>query len=297
VTSPRFEVLPVGLRERVLDASRHARQTGTSIPDVAAISPTEGLRRAADAFYGLLCALTDDDWRTPVLRDLDVQGLVGHLIGVEDDMHRGLLGDPEVRDVDHVQSTQALAEQQAGRPAASTRADWRQAVDRTIALVETTCDLDADVAVHGMRLTVRALLVVRAFELWIHENDIRRATSRPSSVPDAPTLRLMTGLATELLPQAAVGAGQDQPHGPTDVRLVLTGPGGGTWDFTIGGEPADRGLRPVGTRDRLRVVTDTVGFCRLAGNRIAPADLGVFVTGDARVAAGVLAAVSSLALD
>jgi hypothetical protein len=163
VTSPRFEVLPVGLRERVLNASRHARQTGTPIPAVAPISPTEGLRRAADAFHGLLCTLTDDDWRTPVLRDLDVQGLVGHLIGVEDDMHRGLLGDPEVRDVDHVQSTQALAEQQAGRPVASTRADWRRAVDRTIALVETACDLDADVAVHGMRLTVRALLVVRAF--------------------------------------------------------------------------------------------------------------------------------------
>jgi uncharacterized protein (TIGR03083 family) len=294
VTSPRFEVLPVGLRERVLEASRHARQTGTSIPDVAAISPTEGLRRAADSFHELLCALTDDDWRTPVLRDLDVQGLVGHLIGVEDDMHRGLLGDPDVRDVDHVQSTQALAEQQAGRPAASTRADWRGAVDRTIALVETSCDLDADVAVHGMRLPVRALLVVRAFELWIHENDIRRATSRPASVPDAPTLRLMTGLATQLLPQAAAGAA---PHRPTDVRLVLTGPGGGTWDFTIGAEPADRGLRHIGTRDRLRVVTETVGFCRLAGNRVVPADLDVFVTGDARVAAGVLAAVSSLALD
>lgn len=294
MTSRPFDVLPVGLRERVLAASQHARQTGTVIPDVAEISPPEGLRRAADSLHGLLCVLTDDDWRTPVLRDLDVQGLIGHLIGVEDDTRRSVLGDPAVRDVDHVESTQAFATQQVGRPAEQTLAEWRGAVDRTLALVGAAGGLDAEVAMHGMRLPLRALLVVRAFELWIHENDIRHATGRPPSVPDASTLRLMTGLATELLPQAADGTALD---GPVDVRLVLTGAGGGTWDFTIGGEPAGPGLRHIGTRDRLRLVADTVGFCRLAANRIAPADLDVNVAGDARVAAELLAAVSSLALD
>lgn len=291
----RLEVLPVGLRERVLAASRHARQTGTPVPEVAKISPTQGFRRAADSLHALLCTLTDDEWRTPVLRDLDVQGLIGHLIGVEDDVRRSLLGDPAVRDVDHVESTQSFAEQQVGRRAALTCAEWRDAVDRTIAFVDATGDLDANVAVHGMALTLGALLVVRAFELWIHENDIRQATGRSPSVPDAPTLRLMTGLATDLLPQAAVGAAL--PPGSIDVRLVLTGPGGGTWDLTVGDEPTGRTRRDVPTRTRLRVVTDTVGFCRLAGNRVGPADLNVNVTGDAQLAAGVLAAVSSLALD
>ena len=290
----RFEVVPVGLRERVLAASRHARQTGTPVPAVDEISPTQGFRRAADSLHALLCTLTDDEWRTPVLRDLDVQGLIGHLIGVEDDVRRSLLGDTAVRDVDHVESTQSFAEQQVGRPAALTCADWRHAVDRTITFVDATGDLDAVVAVHGMRLTLGALLVVRAFELWIHENDIRHATGQPPSVPDAPTLRLMTGLATDLLPQAAVGTALP---GPIDVRLVLTGPGGGTWDLTVGDEPTGRTRRDVLTRTRLRVVTDTVGFCRLAGNRVRPADLDVNVTGDAQLAAGVLAAVSSLALD
>jgi len=289
-----FEVLPVGLRERVLAASRHARQTGTPVPEVAKIAPTEGFRRAADSLHALLCTLTDDEWRTPVLRDLDVQGLIGHLIGVEEDTRRSLLGDPDVRDVDHVESTQAFADQQAGRPAALTCADWRAAADRTIAFVEVAGDLNADVAMHGMRLTLGSLLVVRAFELWIHENDIRDATGRPPSVPDAPTLRLMTGLATSLFPQAAVGAALP---GPIDVRLVLTGPGGGTWDLTVGDEPAVPTRREVITRSRLRVVTDAVGFCRLAGNRVSPADLDVNVTGDAQLAAGVLAAVSTLALD
>ena len=63
------------------------------------------------------CARLDDgDWRTPALRGLDIQGLVGHLIGVEDDAHRCLAGDPEVAGVSHVESTQAAATAQGGRP-------------------------------------------------------------------------------------------------------------------------------------------------------------------------------------
>src|SRR5450432_648151 len=56
------------------------------------------------------------------------------------------------------------------------------------------------------------------------------------------------------------------------VRLVLTGPGGGTWDVTVGGSPP--------ATASVAIVTDAVGFCRLAANRIASADLDVSVTGD-----------------
>ena len=47
----------------------------------------------------------------------------------------------------------------------------------------------------------------------------------------------------------------------------------------------------------MAIVTDAVGFCRLAANRIAPADLDVSVTGDPGRAAAVLAAAATLALD
>ena len=52
-----------------------------------------------------------------MLRDLDVQGLVGHLTGVEEDVQRCLAGDPSVGQADHVESTQLAADRQAGRPA------------------------------------------------------------------------------------------------------------------------------------------------------------------------------------
>jgi hypothetical protein len=140
--------------------------------------------------------------------------------------------------------------------------------------------------VHGMRLPLGALLVARAFELWTHENDIRRAAGLPASVPDPSTLGLMTRLAARLLPHAAARAGL---HEPVNVRLVLTGPGGGTWDIAVGEGPPD----PVS----IRIIADAVGFCRLVSNRVTPADLDLHVTGDPGRAAGVLAVASALALD
>ena len=275
-------LLPPGLRERVLAASLRARDAGRPVPDAARISPVEAFGRTATAFYSVLCFLDDDHWRTPVLRGLDVQGLVGHLIGVEEDVHRALAGDPDVADAEHVESTDAAALGQAGRRPAQTRADWRRAVDRTLDLVRPA-DARSRVAVHGLRLPVTALLVVRAFELWTHENDIRQAVGWAPSVPDPSTLRLMTDLAARLLPHAAAALPE-----PVEVRLVLTGPGGGTWDVTMGSAPAAA---------TVAIVADAVGFCRLAANRLTPDDLDVNVTGDPARAAAVLAAATTLALD
>ena len=276
--------LPAGLRERVLAASLRARH-GRPVPDAPEIPAEEAFSRAADAFYTTLRGLDGDDWTRPALRGLDVQGLVGHLIGVENDVHRCLSGDPDVADAGHVESTQAAAISHAGLPPARTRAEWRQAADRTLDLVRSA-DPAAKVALHGLRLPVRALLLVRAFELWIHENDIRQAVGWAPSVPDASTLRMMADLAARLLPGAAARAGV---HEPADIHLVLTGPGGGTWDVAVG----DRQPDPAA----VRIVTDTVGFCRLAGNRVTPAELDLCVTGDAELAADVLAAATKLALD
>jgi len=276
--------LPAGLRERVLAASLRARQAGRPVPDAPEIPAEEAFSRAADAFYTTLRGL-DGDWTRPALRGLDVQGLVGHLIGVENDVHRCLSGDPDVADAGHVESTQAAVISHAGLPPARTRAEWRQATDRTLDLVRSA-DPAAKVAMHGMRLPVRALLLVRAFELWIHENDIRQAVGWAPSVPDASTLRMMADLAARLLPGAAAQAGV---HEPADIHLVLTGPGGGTWDVAVG----DRQPDPAA----VTIVTDTVGFCRLAGNRVTPAELDLYVTGDAELAADVLAAATKLALD
>ena len=279
---------PPALRDRVLAAALEARAGGRALPDGPEISPVEAFSRAADAFLGLLTALPADAWRTPVLRDLDVQGLVGHLTGVEDDVQRALAGDDAVVAADHVRSTQAAAERQAGRSPAATRSDWRTAVERTLALVDGR-RLDAIVRVHGMRLPLGALLIARAFELWTHENDIRLVAELPASVPDAATLRLMTGLAVRLLP---VGVGRVAGQVlPLDVHLVLTGPGGGTWDVVLGERDTSAEVSEVA------IVAEAVSFCRLVADRIDARELGAHVTGATALASTVLAGAAALALD
>jgi uncharacterized protein (TIGR03083 family) len=248
-------------------------------------SPTEAFAHAVDAFAQMLSLLRPGDWRQPVLRDLDVQGLVGHLTGVERDVQRGIAGDPEVGSADHVQSTQPAALEQAGRPAEATLAQWRESADRTLTLAGES-DLDALVAIYGIALPLGDLLVARTFELWTHENDIRSVTGQSLSAPAPSTLRPMTKLATALLPFGAAITNLNEPIG---VHLVLTGPGGGTWDVAVGDAASDPA--PVG------IVTDVVGFCRLFANRISPSDLELHVTGDQRKATSVLAAAAALALD
>jgi len=278
--------LPAGLRARVLDASRQARAAGRVVPEIPQITALDAFGRAAEALYQTLGALADDDWRRPALRDLDVQGLVGHLTGVESDLQRAMSGDPEVGAAEHVQSTQAAADRQAGRLPAQTLSEWHEAVRRTLTLVATV-GLQDVIVLHGVPLPLHAWLVARAFELWTHENDIRRACGLGASVPDAPTLAQMTQLAASLLP---VVLSQAAPGQRTSLHLVLTGTGGGTWDIEAG----DTGLPGQG---QVSIVTDTVGFCRLVANRARAADLDLYVTGDQSTAYGILAAAAALALD
>jgi hypothetical protein len=86
--------------------------------------------------------------------------------------------------------------------------------------------------------------------------------------------------------QAAARGGLREP---TSVHLVLTGPGGGTWDIPIGQSPP----APA----RVGIITDAVGFCQLVANRATPGSLGLHITVDPDRAAMVLAAASALALD
>lgn len=281
----RGQGLPEGLRERVLSASLGARAAGRPEPAPPEISPAEAFSRMADAFHVTLGMLSGGQWGAPALRGLDVQGLVGHLIGVEEDVHRCLAGDPEVAVASHVGSTQPAADRQAGRPPALTRAEWRRAADHTIDLVRAA-DLRAEVAVHGMRVPLGLLLIVRTFELWVHENDIREAVALSPSAPDASTLSLMTSAAADLLPQAAIRA---RLNDSVRVHLVLTGPGGGTWDIAVGQSPSNPAA--------VTIVADAVGFCRLAANRLTTAGLAPYVTGDQDRVVAVLAAAATLALD
>ena len=281
---------PVALRSRVLRAAESARPPGLGIGTGPAISPVEAYRRTMVSFDAVLSELTDDEWRRHALRDLDIQGLVGHLIGVERQLHAALGIAPDVTvGADHVSATQADAVAQAGRPPADTHADWLELTAETIAHV-TNLDPEGRerlITQDGFTIPVERMLVIRSFETWTHEEDIRRATGRPLAAPDSSCLRLMTEVAVSALPRGL--ASIDRPQLGRTARIVLTGPGGGTWQTSL-----DRG--DPGPTD-VRIIADAVSFCRLVANRMDPAAVGAHVTGDEALGANLLAGARALALD
>jgi uncharacterized protein (TIGR03083 family) len=283
---------PSGLRERVLTAARNARPVGRPLPPLPPISPVEALRRAVEDFDSLLSALNEEEWHSPTpIRGLTVQGVVGHLIGVEEHVQRALSGDPEMADIDHIAGTQDEAVRQTVRPVEQTRRAWREAADRTLALA-AEADLGQVVKLYGRVLPVGGWLIVRAFEDWIHADDNRAAIGLPATVPDTPSLRLMTDLVARALPNgvARVPGGST----PVNLHLVLTGPGGGAWDVPIG---AHRGDSPDQEVPETLVVADAVDFCQLAAKRLPPDDIKAYVTGAVDQAARIFAAAATLSMD
>ena len=117
----------------------------------------------------------------------------------------------------------------------------------------------------------------------------------------------MTALGVALLPSGLARARPDSPA--RTARIVLTGPGGGTWQTSLArhasGETADgpgdasaatEGSNGSGPVD-VRIVVDTIDFCRLVANRMDPAALTAVVSGDGALARDVFVGAASLALD
>jgi uncharacterized protein (TIGR03083 family) len=253
---------PDRLRDRVTTAALRARPAGQAVPVPPTISAPEVFRRTVESFAATLANLSDDEWRRPALRDLDVQQLVGHLMGVERafQVAFGLRSTDGALAADHIGSTQSTASAQTGRAPADTRREWLSTASASADHVESLDDEDlrTPVTLHGITLPMESMLIVRSFEMWTHEEDIRRATGRPLAAPEPARLSPMTRLAVALLP---AGMGRvDRPAVDGNVRLVLTGPGGGTWPAALGSSQGG----PV----EARLVIDAVLFCRLVANRI-----------------------------
>ena len=282
------EAPPVELSERVRREARLARAPGSPIDAVDPATGADTYRRAVAAMDTTLGELTRPDWSRPAIRDLDVQGLIGHLIGVESAFIESLSDRAGPSDPDHVGSTQRAVSEQSGRPPAATIVDWRVLTSRVSVRVSALTP-DKPVHFYGFELPLDQMLVVRAFEMWVHEEDIRRATGRSLNPPAAAPLASMSRLAVTLLPLALRQAGKARDR--RSVRLVLTGPAGGVWDVPYGAEPGDS------SGSLATVVVDATEFCRVVGNRLSQADTGTWMGGDLEAAGDLLSAASTLALD
>ncbi|GAA4601114.1 uncharacterized protein (TIGR03083 family) [Actinoplanes octamycinicus] len=266
---------PPGSLDRLLATARDRRPPATAT--VSAAGPYAAQVAALDL---LLSGLTPAEWRRTAYGELTVHDLLAHLAAV-DGLVAAALGlpvEPPARPGETLTvRTETVLRRERDRPAEQTRRSWRAQADAVCRSLVTGPEVAA--VFLGQPLPLADAMTARAYETWIHGEDIAAATGRPVVPPLPEHVHPMADLAARLLPRVV-------RRRPAAVRLHLTGPGGGTWTVP---------LSPVAVRPAAELTLDVVEFCRLAGARRDPARLDVRIDGDGALAREFLAAVPALA--
>ncbi|MEU3793186.1 maleylpyruvate isomerase family mycothiol-dependent enzyme [Streptomyces fructofermentans] len=229
-------------------------------------------------------------WSTPVVHDWDVRDTVGHLIAADQELarHLGLevrVPPPRGREAtpweaDWETRTADVIAYERTREPAETVAEWAA---QSSALLATAEARDPELAsraatLMGTRLPVADHFLTRAFEAWIHADDIGRALDLAVPPPPDGHLRRLVRLAVRVL-GAALG-----PSAPPVLFAV-----------TVGGEDARWVLGSEDDPVRGELAVDAVDFCRLVGGRRAPDEVPRRSTGDEAAVRAVLERAASLA--
>ena len=237
--------------------------------------------RAIDDVQRTLDVLTAEDWARPAVNGLTVGELVGHLIGTQLSMAAELgltvrsAMSATAGSTDHIESTRAAIVAGAGCSPSEGAAEFARVssvlTTHLVALDEQ--GLAAQFRFGSVAADVRFLLVVRVFELWTHDNDLRRVVGLDRVEPDPDRLWMMTRVVMPLVDQL----------GGDHLRIVLTGAGGGVW--------------PAKGEEIAEVAVDAVAFCRRVANRLPIELLNAEVSGNAAAANKTLDDIATLALD
>jgi uncharacterized protein (TIGR03083 family) len=174
------------------------------------------------------------------------------------------------------------------RSASAVRDELVEVVDLRIPEV-MALPADPDFLVRGVMGKPRpigGMLTVRAWDVWAHEQDIRRAVNLPER---------LTGAAADTAQQRIVAALPDVVaelglHEGTTIRWVVTGPLECTETVTAthDGALAD----DVDANPDAQLTMDWPTFAHLAAGRVDPSHARVSVEGDVGLAEKVLAAMA-----
>ncbi|MBI5089320.1 MAG: maleylpyruvate isomerase family mycothiol-dependent enzyme [Actinobacteria bacterium] len=272
---------PHEVRASMLESARAARvHPGKS-------SPVEAFRHQVEAFGEVVEAVAGEQWQlraSPYRWTL--HGLVAHLLQIERYMERALGfadGPADEFEADHLAFGQAGIADELTRSPESTAAAWREVVARIDPRLDSI-DLDRELTFHQWPFSVGSLLIARAFEIWTHADDIRRAVGVDVVSPSPTDVRAMSDTSVSSLPLAIHVVADHVPDGT--ARLVLTGDGGGVWDLQLG----------RGGPELVSIVADAVDYCRVASRRIGVDELSATVEGDAALADRLLTAATIIAV-
>jgi uncharacterized protein (TIGR03083 family) len=249
------------------------------------LTPVDLYRARVVALETMLETLADQDWaRRANPYQWSVHGLIAHLLVIEQCTAAlfGLATMPAGDENDHLAVGRSLIESELLGSPLSTADRWRETA-RQISdhIGSDSFQPNAPAGLHGWPFTGSSLLVARAFELWTHVNDIERAVGRLERTTPAEELRTMSSFSVATLPYTLSLV--DPVQTLSSARVVLTGPGGGTFD--------------IGTGERTTlIVADVVEYCRMVARRIDPDALDSTIEGDIELAGALLRASQAFAV-
>ncbi|WP_405480355.1 zf-HC2 domain-containing protein [Streptomyces sp. NBC_00009] len=312
------------LRSRVLEGCLTRRPPRIPVPEWA--TPYDAETARLDA---LLQDIGDSEWHAPVRlrwyegddrvsRKTTVAGVLTHLMSVDglvavalglDDPLFGVA--PEERRTPESR-TETFWKASHFPPTRAVRGPWREqshAVVRTVSFAadpsgsagRTRTSGQLAVPYGDFTLPLRDSMLDRAFECWVHAEDIAEAVDYPYEPPSPRHLNRMIDLAARLLPDSLAGrrrAGLAAPArglvaagapGRT-LRLEVEGAGGGEWLIALDSPGA------VGSTEHevAHVALDGVEFCRLAAGHVTPEEAAAGQDGDREAIHDVLYATAAL---
>jgi uncharacterized protein (TIGR03083 family) len=249
--------------------------------------------QAVNDFTDLLESLSAEEWRTPTdLAGWDVHAVAAHIAHLEGILAGAPEESVEVGEPDHVTGLMGLYTEQGvvarrGRTPDELINEIREAATQrhTALLADPPSDGSAkpDHIFGGIGWDWSTLLRNRPLDVWMHEQDVRRAVGRPGGMDSPAAVHTAEYLAESLgfVLAKRVGA----PSG-TVVALEIEGH-----------EPAAYGVNDAGRGERLAeppatpsvtITTDRESFIVLAGGRRVPPDEAVRLSGDVELGRRVL---------
>jgi hypothetical protein len=300
------------LRFRVLENCLGRRPARISVPVWA--DPYDAETARLDA---LLRDIGESEWHAPVRlkwfdgteqvsRRTTVAGVIGHLLTV-DGLVVGALGldDPlgPHAPLPPTARTELFWDAAKHPPTGTIREPWRDqshTLIRTVSFAGRGVD-ETSVSYGAFALPLRDALLDRAFECWIHADDIAEAVAYPYAPPSGTHLNRMIDLAARLLPAALAERRRAGLAGPPQhlvtagspgrsLHLEVEGSGGGTWYIALD-SPAT-----VGCPDKsvAQVALDGVEFCKLVAGHVSPEEAAAGQDGDREAIRDVLFAAAAL---
>ncbi|GAA2483040.1 zf-HC2 domain-containing protein [Streptomyces gobitricini] len=297
------------LRSRVLENCLGRRPARVPVPDWAGPYDAETARLDA-----LLRDIGDSEWHAPVRlkwferdrpvsRRTTVAGVISHLQAVDSLVATAIGLDDSLSPKTPTERTESYWQGAHHPPTRAVRGPWR---DQTHTLIRTVSFAgrgvaELSVSYGDFSLPLRDALLDRAFECWVHADDIANAVDYPYEPPSGAHLHGMIDLAARLLPAALAerrrtGLAGSARHLVTagapgrTLHLEVEGSGGGDWYIALDSPAA------IGSPDLkvAQVALDGVEFCQLVAGHIAPEEAAAGQDGDREAIRDVLFAAASL---